>query len=126
MTRGSGGLRTRIADWRDRAVLFRDHAAESVARVYELCAEELEEDLRAQEDTLLNLREAAELSGFSSDHLGRQVRQGKIPNAGYLGAPKIRRRDLPLKSGATLLPGPDSPHLQDATAIVQSVIDEGG
>jgi hypothetical protein len=43
--------------------------------------------------------EAAAESGYAADTLGRLVREGQIPNAGRLNAPKIRRRDIPKKPG---------------------------
>ena len=43
----------------------------------------------------LTLREAAGEAGYSEDHLGRLVREGKIPNAGRPGAPRILRANLP-------------------------------
>jgi hypothetical protein len=49
---------------------------------------------------LLNLRQASAESGYSPDHLGRLVRDGKIPNAGRPNAPRIRRTDLPRKASA--------------------------
>ena len=84
--------------WRIRAKLFRDHADESVARAYEKCAEELDAERQEQDDRLLNLQEAADLSGYSADHLGRLVRGEKIQNAGRHGAPRIRIKDLPRKT----------------------------
>lgn len=55
---------------------------------------------RADAEEVLNLREAARESGFSADHLGQLVREGKIPNAGRARSPRIRRRDLPRKPSA--------------------------
>jgi len=52
---------------------------------------------RGHADELLNLRTAARESGYSADHLGRLVHEGKIPNAGRPHAPRIRRADLPRK-----------------------------
>ena len=46
----------------------------------------------------LSLRKAAFESGYTSDHLGRLVRTGSIPNAGRRNAPRIRRTDLPRKA----------------------------
>lgn len=63
------------------------------------CAEELEAALDEQDGALLNLQEAAEESGYSADHLGRLVSEGKLPNAGERHAPRIRRADLPRKPG---------------------------
>ena len=46
---------------------------------------------------LLSLHRAAAESGYSADHLGRLIREGKISNAGRLNSPRIRRGDLPIK-----------------------------
>ncbi len=46
----------------------------------------------------LTLTEAARRSGNSAGHLGRLVRQGKLPNAGRKYAPKIRVGDLPKRA----------------------------
>lgn len=81
--------------WREKAALFRVHGHEATARTYEVCSEELEAALRRGDEETLDLQEAAKESGYSSDHLGRLVRDGKIPNAGRRNAPKIRRGDLP-------------------------------
>jgi hypothetical protein len=44
----------------------------------------------------LSLTKAAERTGYSAEHLGRLVRQGRLPNAGRKNAPKIRLSDLAL------------------------------
>ena len=111
--------------WRIRAKLFRDHAEEPVARAYEKCATELDEALQEQDERLLDLQEAAELSGYSADHLGRLVREEKIQNAGRPGAPRIRIKDLPRKISEVLPAADTFDHLPSATAIVQSVIKKG-
>ena len=81
--------------WREKAKLFRQHGHEATARTYEVCSAELEAAVRGGAQELLDLKEAARESGYSADHLGRLVRDGKIPNAGRRNAPKIRRIDLP-------------------------------
>ena len=43
---------------------------------------------------LVSLTEAAERTGHSPDHIGRLVREGKVPNAGRKNAPRVRVRDL--------------------------------
>jgi hypothetical protein len=45
----------------------------------------------------LSLTEAAERTGYSAQHLGRLVRQGRLPNAGRKNAPRIRLSDLTLE-----------------------------
>lgn len=89
--------------WRQKAELFRQHGHEATARAYELCSTELEEALCAGEDELLDLQEAAKASGYSADHLGRLLREGRIPNAGRRHAPRIRRGDLPKRPDTTPL-----------------------
>jgi hypothetical protein len=45
----------------------------------------------------LTLTAASTLSGYSTDHLSRLIRDGSLPNAGRKGAPRIRRADLPMR-----------------------------
>ncbi len=47
------------------------------------------------EEAPLTLKEAAQESGYSLDHLARLIRQGKLPNVGRARAPRIPRRALP-------------------------------
>ena len=53
---------------------------------------------RAIEQQPLTLEEAAALSGYSREHLGRLVRVGTVPNRGRLGAPRVYAGDLPIKA----------------------------
>lgn len=81
--------------WRSLADQQRRFGAETHARILEYCADELANALRLSEEELLDLRQASIESGYSADHLGRLVRDGKLPNAGRRNAPRIRRADLP-------------------------------
>ncbi len=75
-------------------------------------------------DEMLTLTEAARYSGYSREHLGRLVRDCKIPNAGRPNAPRIRLRHLPCKAG--YLPPERVPeHLSDTSKgqIVRSIVD---
>lgn len=85
--------------WRAHAQFLRTYGDEKAAIVCERHAQELEDALWHGDDEPLNLREAATLSGYTEDHLGRLVRDGKIPNSGRKHAPRIRRADLPIKPG---------------------------
>lgn len=49
---------------------------------------------RAALDAPLTLTEAAKRTDLSRDHIGRLVREGKIPNVGERYAPRVRYRDL--------------------------------
>lgn len=102
--RSEGGANPTVAqlvpEWRGRATNLRQWgAAEGPARAWEDAATELEAALRAADAELLTLEQAATESGYSTDHLGRLVRQGKVPNAGRQHSPRIRRGDLPRKVG---------------------------
>lgn len=67
----------------------------------EVCRDVLE-DLRAIGSDLagvtLNLTEAAELSGYTPDHLSRMVRAGQLPNHGEPHRPRIPLMSLPAKA----------------------------
>ena len=72
--------------------------------------------------------ETARRSEYSADYLGRPVRDGKIPNAGRPGAPRIALKDLPRKAH---VPAErrlaDEPRRRDVSnaQIVQSIIEKG-
>ena len=114
--------------WRTQARTLREYGGETPAVALESCAAQLEAALRRRDVTTLNLTEAARESGYSTDHLGRLVRDGKIPNAGRPGAPRIARRHLPRKTGATTPSLAVTPSVREISTvqIVQSVIDRGG
>lgn len=61
---------------------------------------DLESLLGAGADELLTLAQAAEISGYSAEHLSRLIRSGTIPNAGRKGSPRLRRKDIPLRPTA--------------------------
>jgi hypothetical protein len=84
--------------WRLLAVQQRNLGADPQARTLEHCADQLSRALLQREDELLTLQGAADESGYSLDHLGRMLRERKIPNAGRKGKPLIRRADLTVKS----------------------------
>ena len=114
------------ADWRGKAKSLRRYGSETAALVLDLCAEDLETTIRERDQTTLSLVEAARESGYSRDHLGRLVRDGKIPNAGRPNAPRIARRHLPRKAPvqAPLAEEP-RPRERSNAQIVQSIIQRG-
>ena len=116
--------------WRKRAKALRRYGGDTPAVALDRCADDLEATLRERDETTLSLVEAAMESGYSADHLGRLVRDGKIPNAGRPGAPRIARAHLPRKVHA--MPEPpqplaDKPCRGDVSnvQIVQSIIQRG-
>ena len=92
-------LEALVQEWYAQAELFTEHECQDVAATYRIAGDELERNLREWEDELLNLQQASEESGYSADHIGRLLRRGTLPNAGRLHAPRIRRADLPQKTG---------------------------
>ena len=82
------GLRTEVAQLRNRGL-------SEAANVLESVASEHEQVLDAWYVEELSLTEAAEESGLSYSRL----QQMKDINVGTSGSPRIRRCDLPFKSG---------------------------
>ena len=114
--------------WRKRAKTLRRYGGETPAMVLDRCAADLETTLQELDQTTLSLVEAARESGYSADHLGRLVRDGKIPNAGRPGAPRIARRHLPRKAAAPAEPRLAQKLLRREVSnaqIVQSIIEKG-
>jgi hypothetical protein len=58
----------------------------------------------------VSLSEAARRSGYSSEHLGRLIRAGKVFNAGRKGSPRIRLRDIPVRPQSKLAPVTREPY----------------
>jgi len=106
--------------WRHRASDL-EAFAPAAAAAFREAAETLEATLMRAADELLNLEQAAVVSGFSADHLGRLVRDGRIPNRGRPNAPRVRRGDLPKKAGAVPLPIARSSSQFSVRRIAESV-----
>ena len=111
-----------VMTWRQRAAQL-DPYAPSAAHALRETARELEEAIRADGSELLTLSEAALISGYSVDHLGRLVRDGRLPNHGRAHKPLLRRADLPRKPSA-LSSGPENAY--DVAADVRSLLGRRG
>jgi hypothetical protein len=68
------------------------------AKLVEAILTDLDAVFSFEHDEVLTLRTASELSGYTVDHLGREVRAGRIPNAGSKQRPRILRGHLPTKA----------------------------
>jgi hypothetical protein len=91
----------------DRWIKRRDelrnlHANVDGATICEEVLADLDALQRAEHDTVLKLSDAAAMSGYSIDHLSRLLREGKLPNVGRKGAPRVRLTDLPKRPHAPL------------------------
>ena len=114
--------RSLVARWRTEAKSLRYRGASPQAELLESCASDLEQLLEEWGREALTLGEAAKLSGYSAEHLGRLIRDGKIPNAGRLGAPRITCGDLPRKPDVAA--DTETGHIS-SKQIVRSAINEG-
>jgi hypothetical protein len=76
------------------------------ASVAERVLADLERIFEEDGSGTMTLREAALLSGYSADYLGRLLREGKLTNHGRKGAPRILRRDLPKRPGRPVAVAP--------------------
>jgi hypothetical protein len=81
-----------------RDELRRMHALVDGAELCDALLADLDAFVSESSEEALSLRRAAAESGYSVDHLGRLIREGKLPNVGRTNAPKIRRGDLPRKN----------------------------
>lgn len=94
-----------VTRWQQEAVILRARGAEREACALETVARELEDALAAEAAEVLTLAEAAEECGLTYSALEKQVRHGRLANAGTKGAPRVRRADLPRKARGPA--GPD-------------------
>lgn len=85
--------------WREDAKILHSYGAERLALTCEKHADELEAAAAARRIEALTLEEASEIGGYSYSHLQHLVADGKIPNVGEKGDPRIRRCDVPRKPG---------------------------
>jgi len=104
--------RTRLSEW------ARVGALVNGASVCEEVLQDFEAVTRAEDDAELSLSEAAAESGYSSDHLRRLHRLGKLPAYRKGRSLFFRSGDLPRKPTAPRL----SPY--DPVADAQRVISE--
>ena len=89
-----------LADqWKSEAGLLRKYGDDRGAAVCELHSTQVKLAWEKWQAEKLTINQAAQESGYTSGHLGRQVRSGAIPNAGQPNSPRIRRCDLPRKPG---------------------------
>lgn len=116
------------AAWRAKADEFAEHHCHEVAAAYRQAADEVERELRAWDRELLTIKEAAEESGYSPEHLRRLVRDDKLQAERGKGAKShllVERGWLPAKTrqargGASELGSSYNPD-EDARDIARSL-----
>jgi hypothetical protein len=88
------------AYWVEKAVEFRrlsvTVSGEAIALAF---VGQLRDAVSKSQDRPVTVREAAQLGGYSEDHVRRLVRDGGLRNVGRRYAPRIRRCDVPCKPG---------------------------
>ena len=114
-------IRPLVEEWRHDAGILRKYGCEAVAHVLDTVALQAEISFVEGAEERFTLKQASELSGYSTDHLSRLVRDGMIPNAGKHGAPRIKCVDLPRKPVGK---STSQSHV-DSGQIVQSIINRG-
>lgn len=114
-----------VERWKDRAHTLRDYGAqEDAAQLWERAAAEMETAIALFAEEDLSLTESGRETGFSADHLGREVRTGRIENVGRKNAPRIRRGDLPYKAGGLRARlAPDHVRQRSRAQIARSIVD---
>jgi hypothetical protein len=88
-----------VTRWRQQAAEY-DRDGQPGARLLARVADELEAAVSST-DAIVTLNDAARLSGYSADHLGRLIRDGKLTNHGTKHRPRVHVADLPKKAGST-------------------------
>ena len=92
-----------LSSWRERAGVLRSEGDERGATLIERRANEVEAWLRGKADAALTPRSASEATGYSEDHIRRQLSHGELRNVGGKGKPLVRRGDLRPKRPSTLV-----------------------
>lgn len=95
----SAALQALVETWREDAERLRTYGDARGAELLETVAGQLDAAMREAADEVLTLEEAAKASGYSKRRLRELVAEGKVPNAGEKGRPRLLRRDLPVKPG---------------------------
>lgn len=113
-----------IERWRQDAKVLRANRHKKCAERLEDRANELEQAIHESGSQLLTLAGAARVCGYTADHLGRLIREGKLFNHGRARAPRVRLGDLPRKpvlpSHQVISDHVDASRVQIAKAITTS------
>jgi hypothetical protein len=70
----------------------------------------------------VTLKEAHLIGGYSIDHLQRLVASGELENVGRKHRPRIRRRDVPVKTGHRLPSVPKAAQFSERRRIAASFV----
>jgi hypothetical protein len=85
-----------------RELLGRIRAYVEGARIIDEFLSDITRIEHDERETLVTLKAAAGLCGYSTEHLGRLVRKGHLRNYGRKGAPRVRVGELPSRKVAAI------------------------
>jgi hypothetical protein len=91
--------------WRTRAAMLREHGARDAATLLEKVASELEATLNNAPDIALSVREVAQRTGYTRDHVRYLIKTRKLINVGLPGG-ALRVMASQLKAKPDNAPGP--------------------
>jgi hypothetical protein len=111
-------------EWRSRAAQLTAWGALDAAQFWTIAADELDAYEESHGSELLTLDEAARESGYHKDSISRMITEGKLPDGGTKGAPRVRRRDLPRKppSATPSRTSTGGPNLVGASLADQGIV----
>ena len=113
--------------WRSELDRYRaDGALVSADRLIARFLGSLDQLENNESQVALNLRQGANLCGYSAGYLGRLVRKGTLPNRGRPNAPRLYPSDLPRKLTALQSPvTPTNIRESSKSRVVRSLLKEG-
>ena len=85
------------ARWEAEAATLRRRGASAHADLLDSVLADFDAAQTMQDAEACTLAEAARISGYTADHLGRLVKDGTLRNVGRPRAPRVRLTDLPRK-----------------------------
>jgi hypothetical protein len=103
------------------ADLRRWAAADGAACAWERAADELEKVLRAEDDQLLSVVQAAVMTGRHRDTIGAAIRGGRLTNYGEKHRPRVRQGDLMRVFSPSRVAGDEKPPY-DPVADARSIL----
>jgi hypothetical protein len=83
--------------WQGAANNFRTYGAAEYAAMMDQVLADFEHALRDDGEVFLNLTQAARVTGYTPNHLGRLIADKQLKNYGRAGAPRVRLAELPKK-----------------------------
>lgn len=116
------GIEKRWSSRREEYARFRVQV--DGAKIVDEFLADLQKVRETENEELLSLGVAAQISGYSRDHLARLIRQGTVVNSGRKNRPLVKRKHLPKRAISSLARGVGSRY--DPTADARSLMSRQG